>query len=198
MLSRASQRLLDRYMKHTMDQGAPTCYLCGVNECSYDGEPGSEGYFSACFHCCVLTGYRRHAHIYRRTPAQLAASGADPRHTWRTSAMMRPLFEHGQHVGYFCDESRDDRECTHVERLDEPATGDALRELLLAEPVRALIVVCTWFAQAESCGDHPAVGQLRAALDLRTAAEHPECGARDRETLLRQAAGLAAKARNLR
>jgi hypothetical protein len=82
---------------------APICPICEINECEWDSEPpGPGGYFDTCGRCTGLTGYRTHSHTYGPSEAQVQAGTFREGHTWRTSRLMRPIWEGGKHVGYRC------------------------------------------------------------------------------------------------
>lgn len=88
---------------------APICPICKVNEREMDTEPGGApepGFFSHCYRCASLMGYRMHAHIFRGSAAQLKAGTFRSGHSWVTSQTMRPVFSKGEHVGYICSGNR--------------------------------------------------------------------------------------------
>lgn len=90
----------------------PICPLCKVRERSHDTEPGREpayyegesSYFSTCYECTALSGYREHSHTYYGSPAQVAAGTFAAGHSWRTAVSLRPVWEDGEHVGFRCAE----------------------------------------------------------------------------------------------
>jgi len=81
---------------------APLCPLCKARDCSYTNEPGKEGYYSTCYVCSLLTGYRDHSHVEHPSEAQVRAGTYPAGHSWRTVQILRPLWENGRHVGYRC------------------------------------------------------------------------------------------------
>lgn len=84
---------------------APLCPNCKINRCSRADEPGQRvSYFSHCYTCTMLTGHRDHSHTRYPSPAQVAAGTYPAGHSWRTSVIVRPLWEGGKHVGYRCVE----------------------------------------------------------------------------------------------
>jgi hypothetical protein len=81
---------------------APICPICGVNERSYDSEPGGGGYFSHCLRCFWLINQAEHNHTIYPSPAQVAAGTYKAGHTWRTAQTVHPIIENNVHVGYRC------------------------------------------------------------------------------------------------
>ena len=120
---------------------APICPLCLIRERSHDDEPGRSpeyygseaNYFSTCFECCMLSGYRDHSHAYYGSPAQVAAGTFRAGYSWRTRESVQPLWESGSHVGYRC---RKFAECGWEQRFTpEEREGCELHTLFPALPV---------------------------------------------------------------
>lgn len=85
-----------------MDE-VPLCPICKIRPCEYDDEPpGPGGYFSTCDVCLSLSGYRDHTHTYYPSPGQVAAGTYEAGHSWRTSVIVRPIWEDDAHVGFRC------------------------------------------------------------------------------------------------
>lgn len=130
---------------------APICPVCEVNERELDTEPGGlpgPWYFSLCGRCTRLMGYRRHAHRFRGSAAQLKAGTYRSGHSWTTFQTMRPLFSEGEHVGYICSGHRP---CGFTERF----TAEDLEMCPEHDTVKG---VCKW-----AIAHHAHRGEVRRA-----------------------------------
>lgn len=116
---------------------APICPICKVNEREMDTEPGGAsepGFFSHCYRCASLMGYRMHAHIFRGSAAQLRAGIYQSGHSWLTAQTMHPLFSEGRHIGYTCAAHQP---CGFTERFGP-------EDLEMCTEHRTMRGVCKW------------------------------------------------------